>query len=161
MSRLEMSPDMKKSVPWLVRNHMNVPDEQNATKWFKKQSNNFRNKETLREASNQLLDLHQSDRKAGKNQEIHIEKDKILNILDSSTLYVSELKINGHAVSALGKGPAIGKCLDSLLERVQSGRLPNTEADLAEAADKYIQRRAQGNSVDSLIKSVKTPAAQL
>ena len=62
---------------------------------------------------------------------------------EDACLKVKDLDINGHDLMALGyEGPALGRCLERLLELVLDEQLPNTRPALLEAA-----RRGKGEAI--------------
>ena len=55
-----------------------------------------------------------------------------------SCLSLKDLAVNGHDLMALGfRGPHIGQCLNTLLDRVLDGDLPNEKETLLNAAKKF------------------------
>ena len=59
-------------------------------------------------------------------------------LTQDSCLSLKDLAVNGHDLMALGiRGPAIGQCLNQLLDRVLDGDLPNEKDTLLNAAEEF------------------------
>ena len=75
------------------------------------------------------------------------ELDKAEAILDrllaeDACFSLKQLAVNGRDLLALGlSGPAVGKALEALLEKVVDGALPNEREALLEALEKVLKRR--------------------
>ena len=90
-----------------------------------------------------LLALQQADFRSKGTKEENDLFQRILDLIreiqaEDSCLTVKDLAINGNDLIAIGfpPGPAIRRCLESLLSAVQEERLPNTKGSLLEAARK-------------------------
>ncbi len=61
---------------------------------------------------------------------------------ESACLSVKDLAINGRDVLALGykPGPQIGKCMTTLLEKVQNEEIPNEKEALLKSADTFLKQ---------------------
>ncbi len=148
LGRLKVHPDIASRAVWLVRNHMTFPatDRKAVIKWLRRLAKGFNDKNTLVKAVRQLLLLRRADLMAGKvcpdlkhlDKLVALIKDIILNV----PFYRADLAIKGHqVVNALGAGPIVGKFLDDLIQRVQSGSLSNNTGALTGALTRK-QKRA-------------------
>lgn len=98
------------------------------------------------EGTMQLLALQEADfasKGTGQQTTVFQKTDALLRQLleESNCLRIRDLAIHGKELLALGfpEGPALGKCLDHLLEQVLAEHLPNEKDALQEAAKRFLR----------------------
>ena len=138
--RLKFPAFWRKRIPWLVRHHLRLPVAENEAviRWLRRRAREFKRPSELRDAIADLLEIHRADRLAGhKNPEMsewERAADVILGMVDSLPFYPEQLAVSGEAIAEhLGKGPAVGAFQRTLLARIQTGELLNTESAQWEA----------------------------
>jgi len=104
------------------------------------------------ENARRLLDVHRADALATARGERgekmksvgHTEELLEEELSRASCFSLKQLAVNGHDLTALGlSGPAVGRCLDALLEEVVEGRLPNVRKALLGAVSGKMTKDAQ------------------
>ena len=145
-----------KRIPWLVRHHLRLPVAENEAviRWLRRRSREFKRASELREGIEDLLEIHRADRLAGhKNpgmSEWEIIASLIRGILASLPFYPEQLAITGEAITEyIGKGPAVGAFQRTLLTRIHTGELLNTESAQWEALIKKAERKNVGKTCKS------------
>lgn len=142
LHRLKAPNTLRERVEFLVARHMQIlpPDRRLLRRYLGK----FGLEPLL-----QLLALQKADRiGTGVAQEAP-DTETVAAILRElaaadDCLRVTDLAINGKDLLAMGlKGRQIGKCLETLLLRVQAEILPNTRAALLEEAHGFAEREKQ------------------
>jgi tRNA nucleotidyltransferase/poly(A) polymerase len=139
-------------IKFLISNHMKeLPSQsrKHMNKFLNDLKVNFNNKADFKKSISDLFDLKIADRQAGIKLEggdvdnIKRDKDALLNHLNETPFYSSDLNIGGNdIIKILGlKGKAVGELLKELLQRVQSGSLGNTKEELLTALEKKKQRK--------------------
>lgn len=97
-----------------------------------------------------LLTLQQSDMggKGTGKHDLDNHFSQVRQLIDSlldedACLQIKDLAINGKDLLDLGlpAGPAVGTCLQRLLDLVQDEQLPNQRCALLEAAKQYIKEK--------------------
>ena len=98
------------------------------------------------EATMQMLALQEADfagKGTGQQTTVFCQTAELLRQLlaEDSCLGIRDLAIHGRELLALGfpEGPALGQCLNYLLEQVLAERLPNEKNALLEAASRFGQ----------------------
>lgn len=136
LMRLKAPAALRKQVVALVALHMTplLPDKRLLRRRLAQHG-----EDTVR----QLLCLQKADFSGLWGEKEKETFDQITQILDQirqeeSCLHIKDLAINGSDLIAIGyePGPALGKCLESLLEQVLDEQLPNEKEVLLEAARK-------------------------
>lgn len=140
--RLKIPPQTVQRVTWLVSYHMRFPQgtDKAIKRWLKKIAAQFRSKEDMKEAVEQLFELLYADLK-GKGKDVSprlLEVDKLrqktFEILNTTPFFVKELNIRGGEIAEkLGSGPQVNKFLQDTLTRVINGELSNDHVSLKEA----------------------------
>jgi len=104
------------------------------------------------ENARRLLDVHRADALAtargGRGEKLksigHTEELIEEELRRASCFSLKRLAVNGHDLMALGlSGPAVGRCLDTLLEDVVEGRLPNDREALLKAVSDIMTKDGQ------------------
>jgi tRNA nucleotidyltransferase/poly(A) polymerase len=140
LERLKLPPNEVKRIAWLIRRHMQMPepDYKAVLKWLRRLSQQFSRAEIMRQAINQLLQLHWADR-VGGHVDPGVEDWREVNALTTKILgevpfYPSQLAITGGDIAkTLGTGEQVRLFQIDLLTRVQSGQLVNNRENLIEA----------------------------
>ena len=146
--RLRFPAFWTKRIPWLVRHHLRLPVAENeaAIRWLRRRAREFKRPSELKEAIEELLEIHRADRLAGHRNPGMPEWERtagvIRGILDSVPFYPEQLAITGEIIAEyIGKGPVVGAFQRTLLSRIQTGELLNTEGAQWEALLKKAERR--------------------
>lgn len=139
LRRLKCSTDFRESVVQLVAWHdRDIPRTDQAVRRAlgKLGERQFRRLIALKRADN----LAQSPAYFGRQRELD-RGERILNRLlaENACFSLRQLEVNGNDLVKLGfSGPAVGRLLRQLLDRVVEGTLVNQRADLLEAAEKLL-----------------------
>lgn len=137
LRRLKAPTALREQVARLIDLHMNrlEPTKKVIRRWLSRLGP---------ETMEQLLQLQEADmgsKGTGKPAEM-AQFSEIRGLIDeiqaeNSCLSVKDLAVSGHDLMALGlRGPAIGACLDTLLNRVLDEKLPNEKTALLTEAEK-------------------------
>ena len=139
LRRLKAPTALREQVVFLVSHHMTPiePDK----RLLRRRLGRY-GIETLQ----QLLVLQEADMGSKGTGATSCERFPILRKLidevldEDACLGIRDLAVNGQDLMALGfaAGPALGKCLNHLLEQVQDEALPNEKAALLQAAKDYL-----------------------
>ncbi len=135
--RLKAPTALREEAVWLISHHMDIitPEKKLLRRYISKWGVQRLEK---------LVTLQQSDY-AGKGvhgttppfEEIRAAIAEIL--AEESCLTLKDLAVTGHDIMALGlSGPAVGQCLNRLLEQVLDEKLPNEKAVLLQAARRML-----------------------
>jgi len=134
--RLKAPTALRKRVTQLISQHMTllVPERKLLLRWMRRFGSGF---------LWQLLALQQSDRgsKGTDGPEDTLLFQQTAQLLqeleaESACFSLKDLAVNGRDLMALGyEGPAVGRCLDRLLELVMDGALPNEKSILLTQAE--------------------------
>lgn len=143
LDRLKAPKALSERVSWLVRHHMLAPEPEYAPvrKWLVKRAADFKDREELTRALQQLALLRRADMLGGKsNQDLNrvdaLEKT-IEEVLRETPFFPADLEIKGEEVAReLGEGPQVKEFMDYLLDRVQRGQLPNQYSVLLDVLKK-------------------------
>lgn len=140
LSRLKLPPAAVKRISWLIRRHMQMPrpNEKAVLKWLKRLSQPFSRPESMRQAVEQLLQLHWADRIGGHVDpgldEWRCIQQLSTDLLDRIPFYPAQLAVSGGEIArTLGAGEQVRQFQADLLVRIQSGLLANTRDDLLAA----------------------------
>ncbi|MEG2068283.1 MAG: CCA tRNA nucleotidyltransferase [Acidaminococcaceae bacterium] len=154
--RLGYKTSFVQRVTWLVSRHMRfapllLTGEKSLYHWVRKeaQSGCFRYQWELVEAFTQLVQVFLADMgatQAGKNSELMDSGialgERVLALARQMPVHTSDLALTGGAVAAVvGTQQQVGVVLRLLLLRVQSGELPNTQAELLQATTLWHQKQ--------------------
>ena len=152
--RLRFPAYWSRSVPWLVRHHLRLPpaEQEACIRWLRRRSREFKRAADLREGIEALLEIHRADRLAGHKDPGMPGWERIAGILrqilDSVPFYPEQLAVTGEEIATcLGRTPAVGQFQRTLLARIQTGEILNTQEDQQEALQKRADRGKQKNHV--------------
>ena len=137
LRRLKCSTDFRETVVRLVDWHdrMVSPTEKGVKKALRRLGEqDLRRLIAVKRADN----LGQAPEFRSRQQELDLGERILEQLLEEDACFsLKQLKINGHDLLRLGfKGPAIGDTLESLLDSVVNGELPNEREVLLESARK-------------------------
>ncbi|MEW6574149.1 MAG: CCA tRNA nucleotidyltransferase [Bacillota bacterium] len=139
LERLRVPPVSARRAAWLVSRHMvfPAPEETPVVRWLRRLALDFKNKQELVEAVEQLLTLREADLKGGKVKPKKRLADNIClrkmvrDVVSRVPFFPVDLAVSGRAVARyLGEGPQVKSVIEELLRRVQAGELPNDPAVL-------------------------------
>ena len=140
LRRLKAPTALREQVVFLIEKHMALPEAE--PKFLRRWLSRFG-----QEALGQLLLLQRADTLAtGVHTDISLfdEAESIVEALlqEDACLSLKDLAVDGRDLLALGipAGPALGACLNRLLELVLDERLPNTRQALLDAAQSMENR---------------------
>ncbi len=160
MKRLRYPEKFAKLVTWLVAEHMRfapmlISGEKTLLRWVRSEatSGTFRNQEELTHAYKQLVEVFLADMgatNARKNPAL-MENGRALGeqvielAREKMPVTNSDLAISGKDLLEIIPQMQIKNALAYLLERVQSGNLPNEKEALLAAMQKHLQKTLKGN----------------
>lgn len=160
MKRLRYPEKFSKLVTWLVTEHMRfapmlISGEKTLLRWVRSEatSGTFRNQEELTHAYKQLVEVFLADMgatNARKNPAL-MENGRALGeqvielAREKMPVTNSDLAISGKDLLEIIPQMQIKNALAYLLERVQSGNLPNEKEALLVAIQKHLQKTLKGN----------------
>ncbi|MFA6074881.1 MAG: CCA tRNA nucleotidyltransferase [Negativicutes bacterium] len=141
LARLRVSHENMKTIVWLVKHHMHLPEPQfeAALHWVERLSKSFRDIYELQYGLFQLFSLAHAD---GLASGFIIEYDATLGKLEANVkkivseipFYVQQLAVDGNVIAKfIGVGPQIGKFQQETLRRIQLGKIKNSRADILDA----------------------------
>lgn len=147
LKRLRLPVVSRTRIVWLIAHHLNFPDPDRVMvlKWLRRLSKGLKDAKELRQACDQLLQLHRADLSAGhvdKNNAAMTARESLtMDLLAELPFYPAQLKISGHIIAeALGEGPIIATFQQDLLTRIQYGKLENTKEMLEKAVTAKAKR---------------------
>lgn len=163
LTRLRYSKDFIHLVVWLTAQHMRfapmlVTGERTLLRWVRTEAQNagFRNQKELAEAFELLVDVFLADMgatNARENKKLMAEgqligRQVIELVKTKMPVCTKDLNISGHELLTLIPQTKIKDMLAYLLERVQSGNLPNEKYSLLAAVKKNLSRQQDKGAVN-------------
>ena len=138
LSRLRVSQDNIKTIVWLVKHHMHLPQPHRvaALHWVERLAKSFRDIYELQYGLFQLFALAHADGLASgfviEYDETLLELEKIVRkIVTEIPFYAGQLAVDGNVIAKfIGVGPQIGKFQQEVLRRIQLDKIKNTRADI-------------------------------
>jgi hypothetical protein len=160
MKRLRYPDKFSKLVTWLVAEHMRfapmlISGEKTLLRWVRSEatSGTFRNQAELTYAYKQLVEVFLADMEAthARKNPTLMENGRALGeqvielAREKMPVANSDLAISGKDLLEIIPKEQIKNALSYLLERVQSGNLPNEKEVLLTAMQKHLQKTLKGN----------------
>lgn len=164
LTRLRYPRDFVQLVVWLVAQHMRFAPmlwtkERTLLRWVRSEATSagFRNEQELAQAYELLVEVFLADMgatHARENPQLMADGRELgrqVTELARTKMPVctKDLAISGRELLSLIPQAKIKDTLAYLLERVQSGNLPNTSAELQQAVTKYLKRHQQNKELPS------------
>ncbi len=140
--RLKLKKTTAQRIGWVLQYSQQLIND-NWLSFLQAQAAIFNDKKQLRRALIQLFTL-QNVQLQYYNQELESTKQKvhqqqILEFLNRIPVYVDELNISGTVVAAkIGEGKHVKTFLQTALQKVQEGKIANTEQSLRQELDHWI-----------------------
>lgn len=151
LERFGFNANRIKDVQFMVQNHMKLlagDNKKYMNRYLNDLRDNFNNKESFKTGISNLMDLRIADVSAGLKMDGGVDKLKtaktaLLNHIDTTAFFPSDLKMSGNDVSEiLGiKGKEIGTVLKEYIQRVQDGSVKNDKESLISALEKKRDRK--------------------
>ncbi|MDU4962474.1 MAG: CCA tRNA nucleotidyltransferase [Sporomusaceae bacterium] len=148
LTRLKLPPADVKRISWLIRHHMHLPrpDDKAVLKWLKRLAKSFVRPGDMRQAVEQLLQLHRADRAGGHVIPGLDEWRQVWQLcgglLERIPFFPEQLAVSGGEIARLlGAGVQIRQFQADLLVRVQSGLLDNSRESLLTALAARARRK--------------------
>ncbi len=153
LQRLDMPPDFRRRVVWLVEQHMNLgisfcAEQEVRLRWLRKaaRSKLFRDQDDLGEGVRQLVAVCTADRRGMGTDLLPCYEDgaqHMLSIAGEMPVHTHDLALNGAAVLPIVGPQKVRHVLARLLARVQDGTLPNEYNELMTAALAWAHRHRE------------------
>lgn len=157
LRRLRYPEKFIREVVWLVARHMRfapmlITGRKTLLHWVRTEaaSGYFRTGSDMEAAFTKLVEVFLADMGAthAKNNPSLMESGRqlgrqVIELAASYPIHTSELAVNGQAISQLCPPHTVGKLLNYLLQRVQSGNLPNDKETLLAALQKYLSKQQE------------------
>lgn len=167
LTRLEYPPKFVKLVVWLVAQHMRfapmlLTGEKTLLRWIRSEatSGQFSKQQEMAEAYAQLVEVFLADMgatHARNNEQLMLEGKQLgeQTVELARTLMpvgTGDLKVNGKELMTIMPREQIRYILPYLLNRVQSGNLPNEKEALLQAAKKHLHRINKAEAAEQEVK---------
>ena len=164
LTRLRYPKDFVQLVVWLVAQHMRFAPmlwtkERTLLRWVRSEATSagFRNEQELAQAYELLVEVFLADMgatHARENAQLMADGRELgrqVTELARTKMPVctKDLAISGRELLPLIPQAKIKDTLAYLLDRVQSGNLPNSSAELQQAVTKYLKRHQQDKELPS------------
>lgn len=141
LSRLRISRENIKTIVWLVKHHMHLPEPNHAAAlhWVERLAKGFHDIYELQYGLFQLFSLAHADGLAsGYVIEYDTALEKLENIVKTIVseipFYAQQLSVDGNIIGKfIGFGPQIGKFQEYMLQQIQLGKIKNSRADILDA----------------------------
>lgn len=163
LTRLQYPPKFVKLVVWLVAQHMRfapmlLTGEKTLLRWIRSEatSGQFSKQQEMAEAYAKLVEVFLADMGAthARHNEQLMQEGKQLGeqtvelARTQMPVSASDLNINGKELMAIMPREQIRYILPYLLNRVQSGNLPNEKKALLQAARKHLNRASKTEAAE-------------
>lgn len=138
--RLKAPTALRKQVVFLIANHMTtlIPDKRALQRHISHCG------EPLFLMLLELQEADCSSKGTDEHTDLFVQIRALLAEIreEDACLHIKDLAINGDDLILLGfaPGPAIGECLNHLMELVQNETIPNSKAELITAAERFLSR---------------------